>query len=82
MEELVFSKVDEYLKANQDLCQCERCRLDICAIVLNSFPPKYIVSDKGEAYSRLAALNSQFKVDLVTAIIQAANEVKKNPRHS
>ncbi|MDD2716338.1 MAG: late competence development ComFB family protein [Candidatus Wallbacteria bacterium] len=81
MEELVLEKVDEYLKVHPEICKCQHCRLDIAALVLNNFPPKYVVTEEGENYSRLSALASQFRVDLVTALIQASSEVMQNPRH-
>lgn len=81
IEDLVREKLDEYLEKRDDICKCKQCKLDILAIVLNNFPPKYIVTKKGEAYSRLNALSLQFNVDILTAIIQACEIVKRNPRH-
>ncbi|NLD50423.1 MAG: late competence development ComFB family protein [Clostridiaceae bacterium] len=80
MEEIVFSSIKKILK-NINVCSCDKCIMDIAAIALNNLPPKYIVTQKGELYSRINALKQQFEVDVVTAVTKAAELVKRNPRH-
>jgi competence protein ComFB len=80
MEEVVFNLMPDILK-DINMCTCEKCVLDISAIALNDLPPKYIVSEKGELYSRIDALTQQFEVDIISAVIKAAVLVKRNPRH-
>ncbi|MDR1531943.1 MAG: late competence development ComFB family protein [Clostridiales bacterium] len=62
-------------------CKCEACQYDITAIALNSLPPKYVVSHKGELYTKLSKLQQQFDVDIVAAITKAAVIVGRYPRH-
>lgn len=66
---------------NSNVCNCEKCKLDILAIVLNNVKPKYVVTEKGELYARLSALQSQFQVDIIAEITKACVIVKNNPRH-
>jgi competence protein ComFB len=80
MEEAVFNQMEEVLDGI-DVCKCEKCVLDITAIALNSLPTKYIVSEKGELYSKVEALRNQFEVDIIAAITKAAVIVRRNPRH-
>ncbi len=80
MEEIVFNFMDEVL-GDIDLCKCEKCRLDTAAIALNHLPPKYVVTEKGEIYSKVNILMQQFEVDVISAITRAAEIVKKNPKH-
>jgi len=80
MEEVVFSMMENVLN-DIDVCKCEQCLLDIAAIALNKLPPKYIVTEKGELYSKINSLIQQFEVDVVSAITKAAIIVKENPRH-
>ncbi|HHV28589.1 late competence development ComFB family protein [Acetivibrio mesophilus] len=80
MEEIVFSLMKEVL-ADINVCSCEKCKMDIAAIALNDLPPKYIVSDKGELYSKVNSLKQQFEVDVISAVTKAAVMVKRNPRH-
>lgn len=81
MEELVVKKTGELLKL-MNMCQCEKCRLDIIAIALNELPAKYVVSEKGELYTKLNELEQQFEIDVETAIVKAAVLVSKNPKHN
>jgi len=80
MEEVVKQQLDEILKSI-DMCKCEKCRMDIKAIALNSLPPKYIVTEKGELYFKVNSLFTQFEVDVIAAITKAAVIVKMKPRH-
>lgn len=80
MEELVIKKTDELLKL-MNICKCEKCRLDIIAIALNSLPSKYVVTDKGELFTKVREMEQQFEVDVEAEIIKAAVFVSKNPRH-
>lgn len=80
MEEIVLGYMDEVLK-DVHMCTCDRCRLDVIAKALNDLPPQYIVTRKGEVYSKINNLRAQFDVDIITAITKAAILVKRNPNH-
>jgi len=80
MEEVVFSMIKEII-GEINVCTCEKCMMDIAAIALNDLPPKYIVSEKGELYSKVNSLKQQFEVDVISAVTKAAVLVKRNPRH-
>lgn len=80
MEVIVFNLMSEVLP-DINVCKCDKCRLDIAAIALDDLPPKYIVTEKGELYTKIDALQQQFEVDVISAITKAAVLVKRNPRH-
>ncbi len=80
MEDVVLSLMQDILE-DIDVCKCDKCFMDIAAIALNSLPPKYIVTEKGELYSKVETLKQQFEVDIIAAITKAAVLVKRNPRH-
>jgi len=80
MEEIVLSAMDDILR-DINVCTCERCRYDIAAKALNDLPPQYIVTKKGEIYSKINNLKAQFEVDVISAITKAAILVKRNPKH-
>lgn len=78
----VKQTLEYLLKNNNDIgCSCDHCKNDIMAIALNSLPPKYIVTDKGLLYTKLANFNQQFNTDIVTALAKAIKQVNDNPRH-
>ncbi|MCK9216719.1 MAG: late competence development ComFB family protein [Firmicutes bacterium] len=80
MENVVESATENILKL-MNICKCEKCKADIMAIALNELPPKYIVTEIGELYTKANELEQQFSVDVQTAIIKAALIVGKNPKH-
>lgn len=81
MEEAVDSALEEILARKDDVCKCERCKLDIKALALNHLPPRYVVTDLGYAYTKANELAAQFKADIAVAITNALKVIKKNPRH-
>ena len=80
MEELVYEVIDD-IADDMKICRCERCRLDIAAKALNDLPPLYIITQKGQVYSRINNLKAQFEVDIIAAVSKAAILVKRNPKH-
>ncbi|NJD03568.1 MAG: competence protein ComFB [Ruminiclostridium sp.] len=80
MEEIVFNQMKDIL-SDINMCKCEKCMMDIAAIALNDLPSKYIVTEKGELYSKINALSQQFEVDVVSAVTKAAVLVKRRTRH-
>lgn len=81
MEDAVHDTLTEMLGKRSNLCKCSRCKLDIMAFALNHLPPKYVVTDKGHTYTRVAEMAQQFNADLVVAISKGLKHVGKNPRH-
>lgn len=79
-ESLVEQKLDEVIDT-LGCCKCEQCRADIISYALNRLSPKYASSDLGRVYLKLDAMSTQFEIDLLTALYEAAEKVKKNPRH-
>ena len=81
MEDCVSDMLDSVL-TEINSCTCQKCKYDITAIALNSLPSKYVVTKRGQLYTKLAALQQQFDVDLIAAITKAAVIVNRNPRHN
>jgi competence protein ComFB len=79
-EYIVKNALDKVIKISE-CCDCDECKMDISAIVLNDLKPKYTVSDEGEFYLKLASYQSQGDIDVTSAIMQAIFKVQKNPRH-
>lgn len=81
MEDLVWEKLGEMMAKQEDMCQCERCCHDVASLALNSLPPHYVVTDTGEVYTRVKGLETQFVIDIVSAISRAIVTVHAQPRH-
>lgn len=81
MEDLVWSHLDTVMTKHRVACSCEKCRYDIAALALNFLPPRYIVTDKGETYTKVKSLEQQFTIDIITAISHAIKIVASQPHH-
>jgi len=81
MEDFVLNQLDAVITINQGVCNCKQCRHDIVAMALTHLPAHYAVSSRGEVYTRVKAQEQQFNVDVITAITDAINVVKKYPHH-
>lgn len=81
MENQVLNMIDRVLKDREDVCKCQRCRLDIAAIALNNLQPKYVVTDKGRLYAKVEALNYQNETNIIIEITKAIKKVGENPYH-
>jgi len=79
-ESAVKLYMDRWYK-EADVCQCDICRMDVMAIMLNNLKPKYVVTDTGALYAQLDDFDPQYKIDFMTVMSQAAQIVKNNPRH-
>jgi len=80
VEELVRAKVDSAIKTI-DMCGCDRCRLNACAIALNSLPARYVTTTKGTLLALLAANNLEYQTAVQVEVIKALNVVKECPMH-
>jgi competence protein ComFB len=80
LEEIVRQKTKEIV-AKLDMCQCEKCYLDICALVLNEMPAKYVTTVKGNLMAKLPVLAHKKEVEITTLITKIAKMVQANPMH-
>lgn len=83
MEDIVSDTIEEILSRREDdICKCEQCKLDIMALALNQLKPKYVVTEKGRIYTKLAEVTLQCKIDVTKEVARAVEQVVSNPRHS
>lgn len=79
-EELVMSNVRELMKS-MDMCTCEKCYLDACAIVFNRKYAHFVTTREGELLTKVPDMNHSNHVELVVAITEALRLVKNFPKH-
>lgn len=82
MEELVDTYLPTLIVNFNYVCKCEKCILDIKALALNNLKPLYLVTEKGEVYSKNDQLGVQYRVDVINQLAQSIQLVSKNPRHT
>ena len=80
MEDVVRRLVDKYAK-EENLCSCEKCRLDVIALALNELPTAYVVTKRGELLAAVDAIYIQNKINAEIAVLKAIRTVKANPQH-
>ncbi len=79
---IVDEVLEDLLKVpSLEICKCERCILDIKALALNKLPPKYVVTRRGEVFAKLDIFRNQIRVDVLKAVVESIEIVKKNPSH-
>ncbi|MCL2579815.1 MAG: late competence development ComFB family protein [Oscillospiraceae bacterium] len=64
-----------------EMCTCNKCLTDVCALVLNDLPPHYVTTRKGEILTQLPQNAQDKHADLTVKIVHALNFVKDSPRH-
>lgn len=69
--------IDKY----NNICKCSKCINDIKALALNSLQPHYVVTEKGQVYTKINELEIQFRADTIRAIVNAIEKVSRNSRH-
>lgn len=81
MEDIVRDTRESLISEREDVCKCQKCRLDIMARALNRLPPKYVVTDKGRMYTKLKEQEIQFRADVVQELTKAISHISKRPQH-
>ncbi|GAB4266858.1 MAG: late competence development ComFB family protein [Candidatus Rifleibacteriota bacterium] len=82
MESAVKRMLDDIIKSREkEVCACERCKLDIIALALNSLPPKYVVTEIGNAVINVDLDSAQGKANVTMAVCNAIDVVNRRPRH-
>ena len=81
MEDIVSDALEELLVQKDDICKCQKCKLDMMVWALNRLPPKYSVSEKGRFFTKLEEEGVQSKADVVRELATAITNISKNPRH-
>ena len=80
MENVVEDAVEKMLERPDAGSFTDKDLADIKALTLNNLPPRYIVTPKGEVFSKLNELSIQFQADVTRSLYQAVQTVKDNPR--
>ncbi|GAB6157453.1 hypothetical protein JCM39194_06530 [Desulfotomaculum varum] len=81
VEQMLDDVLKKYAEKNPDTCTCPRCRLDVMAIALNNLPTRYVVTDEGGIYTKVAMEQVGGRAEITAAILNAIQIVKNNPRH-
>ena len=78
VDDLMENVLSKYLT----ICKCDKCRLDIKAVALNLLPTRYVVTETGKIYKKIEEMGVQLQADIIAALVEAIDQVRKYPRHS
>ncbi|MGE5406033.1 MAG: late competence development ComFB family protein, partial [Candidatus Saccharibacteria bacterium] len=79
--EVLWNQLAQAINQGQVKCACTTCLADIMTYALNRLPPNYVAQRVGAIIRGSRAEDSQFKVDVLTVLTQAINEIGANPKH-
>ena len=81
MESVVKSIVENHLRDKQNLCTCDRCKMDMIALTLNALMPRYVVTTLGGAVTNVDLQGIQAGADIMMALMRSSEIGKRKPRH-
>ncbi len=81
MENAVKRCLNKMIVKYDNICKCDKCKLDMSALALNNLPPKYIVTEKGELFTKVTEMDPQYDVDVTRELTKAIQIVSGSPRH-
>lgn len=79
-EEIVRDSVRKMM-AHTDMCKCDKCFYDACALVLNKMPPRYSTTRKGQLLSLLPNMEIITYAEIGVMAAQAIKMVSESPHH-
>lgn len=80
MEAIVNDKIIYFMR-QFDVCTCDRCVADTCALTLSGLLPKYIVTTPAAVDPLLSFYTNRYISDVTVEATKACMVVKDNPRH-
>uniref|UniRef100_A0A7V4DDB0 Competence protein ComFB n=1 Tax=Candidatus Caldatribacterium californiense TaxID=1454726 RepID=A0A7V4DDB0_9BACT len=80
LEDALRRLLPEVYAVKPELCRCPQCQEDVLALALRALPPKYVSRERGEVFARLELESPQVQVDMLEALLQAADIVIARPR--
>lgn len=80
VEDIVINVFEE-VRPDLDCCTCDQCSSDIVAYALNKIQSRYVSTEKGALFSKSAAFDQEYKMEVLKAIAEASRIVKDHPRH-
>ena len=80
VEEMVRQEVDKRIR-DKDMCKCQKCRLDACAIALNSLESFYVTTRMGALLREMMNTQISYRTTVMVEVIKALEVVEKRPQH-
>lgn len=69
------------LMSKMDMCQCEKCFLDACALVFNRQYTHFVTTRQGALLTKVPEMSHSNQVEMTVAVLEALRIVKSFPKH-
>jgi competence protein ComFB len=79
-DDLVRTNVKNLMK-EMDMCQCEKCYLDACALVFNRQYTRFVTTKQGALFAKVPEMGTSNQVDMTVTIMDALQMVQAMPNH-
>jgi len=81
-EQLVYHELEAQLaEADENVCRCNDCVMDMAAMALNNVKPIYHFSILGNLYAAQAKSDPAYADNIQKQVAQAIAKVSSNPSH-
>lgn len=80
-ERIVLQYLEEAINADESVCRCEDCVLDMAAYALNHAPVSYRISLLGKLYAKAREVDQDYTKKIKKAVNNAVTKIKANPAH-
>jgi len=81
-EKLVLDELEIQLEqADEEICRCNDCIVDMAAMALNNVKPLYRFSILGTLYAASAKNEPNYAITVKYAVTKAIEKVSSNPSH-
>lgn len=85
---LIVNAYDDLVRVNvrslmdaSDMCKCEKCFLDTCALVFNRKYTHFVTTREGALLTKVPEMSHGNHVEMVVTIMEALRMVKNFPKH-
>lgn len=79
-EELVIQTV-KHIIPTMNMCRCEICKLNACAVALNALTPNYVITTKHKLMGQISTEMIAYQIQVLVETTKALMGVKKHPPH-
>lgn len=79
-DDMVRTNVRQLMEKT-DMCRCEKCFLDICALVFNKEYTHFVTTKKGALLAKVPEMSHGKGVEMTVVILEAIRMVKDSPQH-
>lgn len=81
MEELIMQHDLDTILRQYNVCTCNRCKADVCALTLTGLPAKYVVASDNSLSPVLNYYKNRYKISILAELSKACTVVREHPHH-